>query len=54
MIRIMIFVAGLVTVFGALGTMDLDPEANMLVQSALAVIGLIIMSISMPIVGDRE
>lgn len=35
-------VLGMLIVFGAVGTMDVDPEANLVVQTALAVVGLII------------
>lgn len=48
MIRILIFVAGLVTVFGALGTLDVDPEASLWVQGALAVGGLVMMCAAVP------
>lgn len=37
------FVLGLVIVFGAVGTLDIDPEANVLLQTALAGVGLVLM-----------
>ena len=35
---------GFFIVFGAVGTMDYNPEASVLLQSALAVVGLVIMA----------
>jgi hypothetical protein len=37
------FVLGLVIVMGAVGTLDIDPEANVLLQTALAGVGLALM-----------
>jgi len=37
------FVIGLVIVMGAVGTLDIDPEANVLLQTALAGVGLALM-----------
>jgi hypothetical protein len=37
------FVIGLVIVLGAVGTLDIDPEANVLLQTALAGVGLALM-----------
>jgi hypothetical protein len=37
------FVIGLVIVMGAVGTLDIDPEANVLLQTALAGVGLVLM-----------
>jgi hypothetical protein len=37
------FIVGLVIVMGAVGTLDIDPEANVLLQIALAVVGLVLM-----------
>jgi hypothetical protein len=37
------FIVGLVIVFGAVGTLDIDPEANVLLQMALAGVGLALM-----------
>jgi hypothetical protein len=37
------FIVGLVIVFGAVGTLDIDPEANVLLQTALAGLGLTLM-----------
>jgi hypothetical protein len=37
------FVLGLVIVMGAVGTLDIDPEANVLLQTALAGVGLVLM-----------
>ena len=37
------FVLGLIIVLGAVGTLDIDPEANVLLQTALAVVGLALM-----------
>ena len=37
------FVSGLVIVMGAVGTLDIDPEANVLLQTALAGVGLVLM-----------
>lgn len=41
-IRIM---AGFFIAFGAVGTMDYDPAANVLTQTALALVGLAIMAV---------
>jgi hypothetical protein len=35
---------GFFIVFGAVGTMDYNPDASVLLQSALAVVGLVIMA----------
>ena len=40
MIRVIV---GFLIVFGALGTLDMDPDANVLVQAAIAIVGLVIM-----------
>jgi hypothetical protein len=37
------FILGLVIVMGAVGTLDIDPEANVLLQMALAGLGLTLM-----------
>jgi hypothetical protein len=37
------FIVGLVIVMGAVGTLDIDPEANVLLQIALAGVGLVLM-----------
>ena len=37
------FIVGLLIVFGAVGTLDIDPEANVLLQMALAGVGLALM-----------
>jgi hypothetical protein len=37
------FIVGLLIVFGAMGTLDIDPEANVLLQTALAGVGLALM-----------
>ena len=37
------FILGLVIVLGAVGTLDIDPEANVLLQTALAGLGLTLM-----------
>ena len=37
------FIVGLLIVFGAVGTLDIDPEANVLLQTALAGVGLVLM-----------
>jgi hypothetical protein len=37
------FVLGLIIVLGAVGTLDIDPEANVLLQMALAGVGLTLM-----------
>ena len=37
------FIVGLVIVMGAVGTLDIDPEANVLLQTALAGVGLALM-----------
>ncbi len=37
------FILGLVIVLGAVGTLDIDPEANVLLQTALAGVGLALM-----------
>ena len=36
-------IVGLLIAYGAVGTMDYDPSASVLVQSALAAVGLLIM-----------
>ena len=38
------FILGLVLVLGAVGTMDADPSASVLVQSLIAVAGLAVMA----------
>lgn len=35
---------GFMLVFGAVGTIELDPSANLLIQGALALLGLAIMA----------
>jgi uncharacterized membrane protein len=40
MIRVIV---GLLIVFGAIGTLDFNPDANVLVQAAIAIVGLVIM-----------
>jgi hypothetical protein len=40
MIRVIV---GLIIVLGAVGTLDIDPEANVLLQIALAGVGLTLM-----------
>ena len=42
------FILGLLITFGAVGTMDYDPTADILLQTALALIGVIIMAFSVP------
>ena len=42
-IQMIRFIVGLVIVFGAVGTLDIDPEANVLLQTALAGAGLALM-----------
>ena len=42
-IQMIRFIVGLVIVFGAVGTLDIDPEANVLLQTALAGVGLVLM-----------
>ena len=37
------FIAGLLMTLGAVGTLDVDPSASVLIQGALAVCGLAIM-----------
>lgn len=37
------FIGGLLLTFGAVGTLDVNPEANVLVQFALAMVGCGIM-----------
>lgn len=37
------FIIGLLVVYGAVGTLDVDPEANLLVQTMAAVAGLLLM-----------
>jgi hypothetical protein len=37
------FIVGLLIVMGAVGTLDIDPEANVLLQMALAGVGLTLM-----------
>jgi hypothetical protein len=38
------FVLGLLITFGAVGTIEVNPDANLILQTALAVLGLGIMS----------
>jgi hypothetical protein len=40
MIRVIL---GLLIAFGAVGTLDADPEADVLVQAGLALVGIVIM-----------
>lgn len=40
MIRVIL---GLLIVLGALGTLDIDPDANVLVQVGVALVGLVLM-----------
>ena len=42
-IQMIRFIVGLVIVMGAVGTLDIDPEANVLLQTALAGVGLVLM-----------
>ena len=41
--RMIRFILGLVIVLGAVGTLDIDPEANVLLQTALAGLGITLM-----------
>lgn len=38
------FAIGFFMVFGAVGTLEVDPEADLLITVALAIVGLVIMS----------
>lgn len=38
------FILGLVLVLGAVGTTDADPNASILVQSLIGVVGLLVMA----------
>jgi hypothetical protein len=38
------FIIGLLITFGAVGTLDYDPQANVLVQTLIALFGLAIMA----------
>lgn len=42
------FILGLLITFGAVGTMDYDPNADLLVQTVLALCGLALMAVSIP------
>ena len=48
-LRSMVFVFGLLTVIGAVGTLDVDPDASLLLQGGVALVGLILMSLAFPI-----
>jgi len=48
MIRIVAFILGLLMVFGAVGSLDVDPNANFVVQCVLALVGLSMMSAAVP------
>jgi hypothetical protein len=37
------FIVGLLIVFGAVGEMDYNPDANLLLQTAIAAVGLALM-----------
>lgn len=37
------FLVGFLVVFGAVGTLDFDPSANVLVQTGIAIVGIVIM-----------
>ena len=37
---------GFMVVFGAVGTLDIDPSASILVQSGLAVVGVVVVVVS--------
>lgn len=54
MIRVGVFIAGLMIVFGALGNLDIDPNASVVEQGAFAFLGLLLMSLSFPIFRDQE
>ncbi len=38
------FIVGLMVVYGAVGTLDVDPNASLLAQSLLAIAGLALMA----------
>lgn len=38
------FIIGFLIVFGAVGTLDYDPQADLLVQTMIALIGIAIMA----------
>lgn len=46
--KMVFFILGLLITFGAVGTMDYDPNADLLVQTALAFVGIAIMAVSAP------
>lgn len=54
MIRTAIFIVGLMIVFGAIGNLEIDPDANIIEQGAFALSGLVLMSLSFPIFRDKE
>lgn len=37
-------IAGLLVVFGAVGTLDYDPSASVLMQTLIAIVGLVILA----------
>ena len=53
MIKSVFFFLGLLLVFGAVGTLDLDPAASLLTPIVLAVVGLILMGVCIPRQGER-
>ena len=42
------FIMGLLITFGSVGTLDYDPNADVLVQTVLAFVGIAIMAVSVP------
>jgi uncharacterized membrane protein len=54
MFKIMTFVAGLVLVFGAVGTLESDPNAAVLAQILLALVGLVMMAWSVPLLQETQ
>lgn len=43
MVKISIFLLGLFMILGSLGTLDVDPNADILLQITMSVIGLVMM-----------
>jgi hypothetical protein len=44
--KAVMFIVGLLITFGAVGTMDHDPDANVYIQTVLALAGILIMGIA--------
>jgi hypothetical protein len=45
---------GFMVVFGAVGTLDIDPSASILVQSGIAALGLLVMYSGVRAINSKE